>query len=63
MFASEDRGLRIKNLRSQNRTGAGTLISFNRKLRVKIEGSWPEWCILSMIYSRDTPFWSETLEM
>ena len=25
------------------------------------EGSQPEWCISSMIYSRDTPFWSETL--
>ena len=23
----------------------------------------PEWCISSMIYSRDTPFWSETLDM
>ena len=23
----------------------------------KIEGSQPEWCISSMIYSRDTPFW------
>ena len=23
-----------------------------------IEGSRPEWCISSMIYSRDTPFWS-----
>ena len=26
-----------------------------------VEGSQPEWCISSMIYSRDTPFWSETL--
>ena len=25
-------------------------------------GSQPEWCISSMIYSRDTPIWSETLE-
>ena len=23
----------------------------------------PEWCISSMIYSRDTPFWSETLDI
>ena len=23
----------------------------------------PEWCISSMMYRRDTPFWSETLEM
>ena len=30
---------------------------------LQIEGSRPEWCILSMIYSRDTPFWSETLEI
>ena len=30
---------------------------------VHIKGSRPEWCISSMIYSRDTPFWSETLDM
>ena len=23
----------------------------------------PEWCLSSMIYSKDTPFWSETLDM
>ena len=28
-----------------------------------IEGSRPEWCISSMIYSRDTPFCLETLDM
>ena len=28
-----------------------------------IEGSRPEWCITSMIYSGDTPFWLETLDM
>ena len=28
-----------------------------------IEGSRPEWCISSMMYSRDIPFWSETLYM
>ena len=27
------------------------------------EGSRPEWCISSMIYSGDIPFWSETLEV
>ena len=27
------------------------------------EGSWPEWCISSMIYSRDIPFWLETLDI
>ena len=27
------------------------------------EGSGPEWRISSMIYSRDTPFWSETLDL
>ena len=26
-----------------------------------IEGSQPERCMSSMIYSRDTPFWSETV--
>ena len=25
-----------------------------------IEGSRPEWCISSMVYNRDTPFWLET---
>ena len=29
----------------------------------QIEGSLPEWCISSMLYSRGTPFWSETLEI
>ena len=28
-----------------------------------IESSRPEWCISSMIYGGDTPFWSETLNM
>ena len=33
-----------------------------QKHRQHFEGSRPEWCISSMIYSRDTPFWSGTLE-
>ena len=37
-------------------------ISASWKL-VNIEGSRPEWCISSMIYSGDTPFWLETLDM
>ena len=32
-------------------------------LHPHIEGSRPEWCISSMIYSRDTPFWSGTLDI
>ena len=28
-----------------------------------IEGSQPEWCISRMIYSGDTPSWSENLDM
>ena len=28
-----------------------------------IEGSRPQWCISRMIYSGDTPFWLETLDM
>ena len=28
-----------------------------------IKGSSPEWCISSMIYSRDTPSWSGTHDM
>ena len=35
----------------------------NTLLPGQIEGSRPEWCISSMIYSGDTPFWSETLEI
>ena len=31
-------------------------------LQHNIEGPRPEWCISSMIYSRDTPFWLETLD-
>ena len=34
-----------------------------KKKRVNIEGSRPEWCISSMIYSRDIPFWSEILDI
>ena len=32
-------------------------------LQLDIEGSLTERCISSMIYSRGTPFWSETLDM
>ena len=35
--------------------GMNTLLHF--------ESSRPEWCISSMIYSRDTPFWLETLDL
>ena len=48
---------------------AGLLKQFNIALKVfarckmHIEGSRPEWCISSMIYSRDTPVWSESLDM
>ena len=34
-----------------------------KKKKRKFESSQPEWCISSIIYSADTPFWSETLEM
>ena len=33
------------------------------KDHLHIKGSRPEWCISSMIHSRDIPFWSETLDM
>ena len=44
------------------------IISYTQKKHfsltwTKIEGSRPEWCISSMIYSTDTPFWSGTLQM
>ena len=32
-------------------------------MRTHIKGSGPEWCISSMIYSGDTPFWFGTLDM
>ena len=30
---------------------------------IVIKGSRPEGCIASIIYSRDIPFWSETLDI
>ena len=33
------------------------------KIYIYIEGSRPEWCIPSMIYSRDTPFWLGILDI
>ena len=30
---------------------------------ITYQGFWPEWCISSMIYSGDTPFWLETLNI
>ena len=41
----------------------GPTIPTCRKKKKKIKGSGPEWCISSMIHSRDTPFWSGTHEM
>ena len=31
-------------------------------VNIRDEESWSEWCISSMIYSRDIPLWSETLD-
>ena len=36
---------------------------FYKNKYINIESSRPEWCISSMIYSGDTPFWWETLEL
>ena len=33
----------------------------NQSQRWPSRGFWPEWYISKMLYSRDTPFWSETL--
>ena len=38
-------------------------ISWGVYLRLDIEGSRPEWSISSMIYNRDTPFWSGALDI
>ena len=41
-----------------------TVISlYSIVVTVYFEGSRPEWCISSMIYSGDTPFWLETLDL
>ena len=42
-------------LRVSDQSGVSLLYNF--------EGSQPEWCISSMIYSRDTPFWPGTLDV
>ena len=39
-----------------------TLSAYSKTSRFDSEGSRPEWCISSMIYSRDTPFWSGILD-
>ena len=41
----------------------GRFIPVTSKSQLHFEGSRPEWCILSMIYSRDTPFRSEIIEI
>ena len=33
------------------------------KVSMSFRGSRPEWCISSMIYGRDIPFWLETLDL
>ena len=35
----------------------------NKHSVLYIEGSGPEWCISSMLYGQDTPFWSATLDL
>ena len=35
---------------------------FSRITFYKVEGSQSKWFISSMLYSTDTPFWSETLD-
>ena len=47
----------------KRRQSLNVLCSQTACLTSKFEGSRPEWCISSMIYSTDTPFWSETLEI
>ena len=50
-------------LKSLKATSVSCCVKFFRgedSMSSTIEGSRPDWCILSMIYSGDTPFWSET---
>ena len=48
----------------QRRNVTTSMVGLNKtKKQSHIKGSQPEWCISSMIYSRDTPFWSGTLDM
>ena len=42
--------------------GTAQLLSLT-ELQLHFEGFRPEWCISNMIYSGDTPFWSETLDV
>ena len=53
--------------RAKEKTDMCEFISLQQGVKLlsafSIEGSRPEWCISSMIYSVDTPFWSETLAM
>ena len=54
---------------SVSKSESNMLISFQEfptrmvYLKHDIEGSQPEWCISSMIQSRHTLFWSETLNI
>ena len=48
----------ICNMKRKNQNS-----SFQNNQMLVFEDSQPEWCVSSMSYSRDTPFWSETLEL
>ena len=41
----------------------GSAVNFDSELKSHFKGSRPEWCISSMIYSRDLPFSLETLDL
>ena len=56
LFATDDRNI-------WHRKCISRVSDQNGVFPLYIEGSQPEWCILSMINSRDTPFWSGTLDI
>ena len=56
-------GQYILELKRQWVVSEGDGESYHPWLRVNIKGFWPDWYIVTMTYSGDIPFWSETLEL
>ena len=52
-----------ENKHRPSETGRSLYTCSNVSSFSHIEGSRPEWCISSMMYSRDTTLWSETLDI
>ena len=62
----QKKNIRVRTYPCQIEKGRKRSVECTRGLRkghFDIEGSRPEWCVSSMIYSRDTPFWLGTLNI